>query len=165
MLVLPIARDKIKTKDGHEYRVLEFTPYKDAGPAVYAKKRDSKDSVLVYFFDIDEINGTRVFYKSGPKVFEAAGHVNREEHLPQPDDKISLKKHVYDHQEREAGEIDVTELKLKPRGHQVNSGLLVKDAAGNFYRIKDVVDIKRALGGKKFNRASFVEIYRDYFGV
>lgn len=163
MLVVPISKDVILTKDGMKLRVVEYTNYKEGGPAVYAKSA-AKELVLVYFFDIAEINGTKVEYERGSKVFNALGKISREQHLPQPDDKIVvLKDSLSDEDEKSRAE--VATLKLKSKSLGVNKGLFVKDDQGNAYRLKQILDIDRALGGSNFDRDAFMSTYKDYTGV
>lgn len=163
MLVVPITKDVIITKDGNKLRVVEYTNYKEGGPAVYAKSA-AKELVLVYFFDIAEINGTKVEYERGSKVFNALGKISREQHLPQPDDKIVvLKDSMSDEDEKSRAE--VATLKLKSKSLGVNKGLFVKDDQGNAYRLKQILDIDRALGGSNFDRDAFMSTYKDYTGV
>ena len=163
MLVVPILKDVIITKDGNKLRVVEYTNYKEGGPAVYAKSA-AKELVLVYFFDIAEINGTKVEYERGSKVFNALGKISRDQHLPQPDDKIVvLKDSMSDEDEKSRAE--VATLKLKSKSLGVNKGLFVKDDQGNAYRLKQILDIDRALGGSNFDRDAFMSTYKDYTGV
>lgn len=164
MLVVPIAKDTIKTKDGSTYKVVEYTNYKEAGPAVYARS-PSKENVLVYFVDIAEINGTKVEYQRGTKVFNALGKVSRSQPLPQPDDKVvlSIDKISSDDDEKDQAEVDGLKLKSKALG--INKGLFVRTTDGNHYRLKQIVDVIPALGTHTFNRAEFLKLYKDYTGV
>jgi hypothetical protein len=164
VLVVPIAKDIIHTKDGVKYKVVEYTNYKEGGPAVYARAQDSKDLALVYFFDIDSINKTKVEYQRGSRVFHALGKISRKQQLPQPDDKIVFKSdQVTDEEGKEQAEVDGLKLKSKSLG--INKGLFVKDADGNYYRLKQIIDITPAIGGDDFNRELFLSIYKDYIGV
>lgn len=164
MLIVPVAKDKVRTTDGHEYRVISYTNYKDGGPAVYCKDKTSTSPVLVYFFDIDQVNGTNVEYQRGSRVFRALGKVKREFHLPQPDDKVTvLTNKVSDEDGKER--VDVDGLKLKSKALGVNKGIFFKDTDGNAYRLNQILDIDRALGGERFNREAFLAYYKDYTGV
>jgi hypothetical protein len=158
MLVVPIAKDVIKTKDGVKLKVVEYTNWKESGPAVYARSQDSQDNVLVYFVDIEEINGTKVEYHRGSKVFQALGRVPRAQPLPQPDDKIILK-------DSDDNKIEVDGLKLKAKSLGINKGMFVKDTNGNYYRLKQILDIIPALGSSSFDRTAFLSYYKDYTGV
>lgn len=167
MLVVPIAKDKILTKDKQVLTVIEYTNYKDGGPAVYART-PSKDVVVVYFFDIAEINGTRVEYERGSKVFKALGKVSRAQHLPQEDDKVLvLVNRISDEDEAETGKMrkEVVGLKLRSKSLGINKGMFVKCADGESYRIKNILDIDRAIGDSSFNRDEFASIYKEYMGV
>ena len=164
MLVVPLEKDSIKTKDGNTYKVVEYTNYKEGGPAVYVRQSGVKDLILVYFFDIEEINGTRVEYQRGSKVFNALGKIKRVEHLPQPDDEIVvLNDSISETDGKHTVEVDTLKLKSKSLG--VNKGLFVKDTDGKSYRLKQIFDIERSLGGSNFNREDFLMIYKDYTGV
>lgn len=164
MLVVPLEKDKITTKDRHEYRVVTYTNFKEGGPAVYCRSKGGTEPVLIYFFDIDEINGVRVEYHKGSRVFTALGKINREQHLPQPDDKVMVPdKESSDKSAKKS--IEVTGLKLKSKTHGHNRGMLLKDAEGNYHRLKDVTTIDRSLGSDRFNKEAFKETYHDYMGV
>ena len=90
MLVVPIKGDKIKTADNSDIRIVStYTSLKDQ-PAVYLEKSTSAD-VYVYFSDIVEINGVRVEYEGGSKLFSALGPLKRKYNLPQPKDMIKIK--------------------------------------------------------------------------
>lgn len=166
MLVVPLAKDSIETNDGSHYKVVEYTNYKDGGPAVYAKASGSKDLILVYFFDIKSIEGTKVEYQRGSRIFKALGKIDRDYHLPQPDDKviISVKTSSADESSKQMLEVDTLKLKSKQLG--VNKGLHFKDLEGNYHRLKQIFDIDPALGGDiKFNRDDFLSYYSDYTGL
>lgn len=165
MLVVPIAKDTIKTKDGHTYKVVEYTNYKEAGPAVYAKSPTSKESVLVYFVDIEQINGTRVEYQRGSKVFSAFGRIKRSQHIPQPDDTVILSIDKISHEDEEKDQAEVDGLRLKSKALGINKGMFIKTTDGNHYRLKQIVDIIPDLGSHHFNRTEFLKIYKDYAGV
>jgi hypothetical protein len=166
MLVVPLAKDSIVTKDGAKYKVVEYTNYKEGGPAVYAKLPGNKDLVLVYFFDIESINSTRVEYQKGSKIFHALGKITRTYHLPQPDDKIvTLKDDVSDEDADKNSKVEVEGLKLKSKSLGINKGLFIKDVDGEYYRLKQVFDIIPALGGNDFSRDKFLSYYKDYTGV
>lgn len=164
MLVVPIHKDTVKTQDGSIYKVVEYTNYKDGGPAVYAKLPNSSELVLVYFFDIEAINDTRVEYKRGAKVFHALGKIKRDQHLPQPGDKIIvLTDSITDEDGKES--FKVKDIKLKSRSLGVNKGLFVISEDGNAYRLKQILDIVPALGTHEFNKEKFLSSYKDYTGV
>jgi hypothetical protein len=164
MLVVPIYKDTIKTKDGVTYKVIEYTNFKEGGPAVYARGAGDDTNTLVYFIDIDEINGTKVEFQKGSKVFNALGKVKRAEHLPQPNDEIVvLSDKITNTDDKQTVEVDTLKLKSKALG--VNKGLFIKSSEGDSYRLKQILDIKRDLGGSGFNRDNFLKIYKDYTGV
>lgn len=159
MIVVPIEKDTITTKDGLLTKVVSYTNFKDSGPAVYCKIK-GEDQTLVYFFDIVKINDVAVEYSKAAKVFKALGKISREQHLPQPDDKVTIK--------TAAGPktaVDITGLKLKSKLLGISNGLFMKDVDGNFYRVADLIAVKSSIGSTRFNRADFFEIYADYLGV
>lgn len=160
MLVVPLEKDTIITKDGLIYRVVEYTNFKDGGPAVYAKEKDGDDTLaLVYFFDINKINKTQVEYQKTSKVFNALGRIKRAEHLPQPDDKITVSS-------AEDEVVEVKSLKLKSKSLGVNNGLFVQDTNSNYFRARDILTIDRAFGNSTaFDRDLFAQIYHDYLGT
>ena len=164
MLIVPIQKDVILTNDNKKLRVIEYTNYKDGGPAVYARTAN-KDVVLVYFFDIAEINGTKVEYQRGSRIFRALGKVSREQHLPQPDDNVVvLKSSISDDQESK-NTVEVAGLKLKSKALGVNKGMFIKDAEGNAFRLSQIHHIDKSLGTDNFDKSAFTAIYKDYMGV
>jgi len=165
MLIVPVYKDTIETLDGGKYRVVEYTNYKEGGPAVYAKSSTSKELVLVYFFDIASVNGTKVEFQRGSKIFKALGKIERPFPLPQPDDKlVVLNKHSSADQEgKETCTVDT--LKLKSKNLGINKGLFIKDTEGKYYRLNQILDIDPSLGGYSFDRTKFLSYYKDYTGV
>lgn len=168
MLVVPLAKDVIITKDRQKLRVVEYTNYKDGGPAVYAKTA-SKELVLIYFFDIDEINGTKVEYERGAKVFKALGKMRRAIHLPQPDDKVRILRDTIsgddDDEIAAKSRVEVKSLRLKSKALGVNKGLMFKDTDNGSFRMNEILDVDRAVGGDDFDRDAFLRLYRDYTGA
>lgn len=165
MLVVPINKDTIETEDGAKYKVVEYTNYKDGGPAVYARSPSSKEVVLVYFIDIISINGTKVEYQRGSKIFKALGKIDREQQLPQPDDRIIFLSNKTDNDLEEKEQSKVEDLKLKSKSLGINKGMFVKDDNGDTHRIKHILDIIPELGGASFDRGAFLKYYKDYIGV
>lgn len=164
MYIVPLAKDTIHTKDGNDYIVVEYTNYKEGGPAVYCKN-ENKDVFVVYFFDISRINGTAVDYVKNQKIFKAHGKVKRLFDLPQPDDGISvnnINKHEWT---KVSSKLQVSLLKLKSKSLGINKGLMVKDEEGNYHRLKDITNIERALGSSEFNQSEYYTYYKDYMGV
>jgi hypothetical protein len=164
MLVVPISKDIITTKDGVKYRVVEYTNYKEGGPAVYCRLPKNSELFLIYFFDIDTINGTRVEFNRSQRVFNALGRIHRDQHLPQPGDMVEVPQATRDGDEP-ATNPRVASLKLKSKSLGINKGMFVKDGEGNYHRIRHLTNITRELGGTRFNRKEFLEYYRDYIGV
>ena len=155
MLVVPIEKDVITTSDNLVYQVVEYTNFKDGGPAIYTKSKNDSSLTLVYFFDIVKINRTEVEYQKDSKVFNALGKIDRSQHLPQPDDKVTVGDKT----------VEVKSLKLKSKRTGESKGMLLKSTDDDYFRIKNIDDIQRALGGSNFNKDKFLELYRDYIGI
>ncbi len=160
MLIVPLKGDKIETKDGVEFTVLEYTNYKDRGPAVFVEHTAAIPSDAVYFFDIVKINGVSVNYGGG-KVFKAAGLIKRRFHLPQPGDTITVR----------SGEspvdLRVSGLKLHSKTEGLTKGLLVQvknEGETTYYRLGQIIDIQRSVGNDLFDRSKFLGYYKDYTG-
>lgn len=166
MLVVPLAKDTIHTKDGVEYKVVEYTNYKEIGPAVYARLKGNKELSVVYFNDIDKINKTKVEYQKGSKVFLALGNLHRKYQLPQPDDNVLFaEKYSHNSDKDTEDTIDIDTLKLKSKSLGINKGLFIKGTDGEYYRLKHLLNLIPSLGGPKFNRDEFMDYYKDYIGV
>lgn len=170
MLIVPVKSDKIVTHDGKMYRVVSYNNFKDQGPAVFGKtiKQSTEDShhlVLVYFFDIEKINGVTVEYVAGSKVFRALGYVKRAQHLPQPDDKVTVETTDINTEESDTKFFDVKGLKLKSKslGHQ--RGMHVLGSEDEVCRLKHVKNIRRVLNEDQFNLEEFQKLYHEYFGA
>jgi hypothetical protein len=160
MLIVPLAGDKIETKDGVEFTVLAYTNYKERGPAVQVEHTAAVPSDAVYFFDIIKINGISVTLGSG-KVFKAAGNVKRKYHLPQPGDLITVRSG------NAPADQQVSGLKLHNKTEGLTKGLLVttKGEGENVnFRLGNIVDIQRSIGNDMFDRNKFLRYYRDYTG-
>lgn len=160
MIVVPIEKDTIKTKDGLTIRVVSYTNFKDSGPAVYCRNRGDDNQTLVYFFDIAEINGTIVEYSKATRMFTALGKLSRAQNLPQPDDKVTVS--------LKGGEkitVEVATLKLKSKLLGFSRGMFFKDGEGKAHRVKSIVDISPAIGGRSFVHKEFHSTYQDYLGA
>lgn len=164
MLVVPLSKDTIRTKDGVIYKVIEYTNFKEIGPAVYAKLKGNKQLSIVYFADIDMINKTKVEYQRGSKVFLALGNLDRKYQLPQPDDNVIFGS-TYSHglgKDR----VDVVSLKLKSKSLGNNKGLFIKDSDGEYHRLKHILDIEPSIiNTTQFNLEEYLDYYKDYIGV
>lgn len=163
MFVVPLPKDKISTKDGAELEVVAYTNFKSKGPAVYVEHQAGTPAVAIYFFDIEKINGVRVEFNQGSKVFTALGHIKRKTHLPQQNDQLVVKKPSEDNPE-ETTIIEVKELKLHSKQLGLGRGLLIRDKENNFFRLDDVININRAVGSDSFNRKRFLRLYSEYRG-
>jgi hypothetical protein len=162
MLVVPLKRDKIETKDGVSFQVLSYTNYRDKGPAVYVEHTPAVPSDAVYFFDIAKINGKTVEFIPGAKVFRSLGPLGRKIQLPQPNDTIVYRDGSGAHT------ITVKNLKLHKRG-DLAKGLLVIGVDGVTeeqvtVRMAQIIDIQRDIGNDMFSKDKFLSLYSDYLG-
>jgi hypothetical protein len=71
MLIVPLKGDKLTTTDGPEFTVDSYTNFK-TDPAVYVDVPRGQNPI-VYFQDIEQINGVKVEYNKATKVFTALG--------------------------------------------------------------------------------------------
>lgn len=161
MLVVPIKGDTITTKDGPQFKVDSYTNYK-ADPAVYVDVPAGQNSI-VYFQDIEEINGVKVEYNKSSKVFTALGTIKRKYNLPQPKDVITVERPG---SPDDAGDNDTTVKtpKLHNRAIGLSRGMVLIDVDDNVFSLSDVIDIEREVGGEHFDRKRFIKYYRDYMG-
>lgn len=159
MLVVPVAGDKITTKDDSTPRIVSsYTNLKDE-PAVYLPVGSSKDR-FVFFSDIVEINGVRVEYKADSKMFDALGPLKRKFNLPQPKDKIRVKLQNVPYKD-ESEEIEVASLRLHSKKHGISKGLLVCGQASCF-TLGEILDISRRNWTETFDPKKFKKYYFDY---
>lgn len=158
MIIVPIQKDKIKTSDGQELKVVSYTPFKEGGPAVHCKL--AGEIITIYFFDIKQINDITVEYLKSQKAFRAIGKFDRSVHLPQPDDKIIIQKKGSSKHERMS--VEVSTVRMKPRDKVILKGAQVKDTNGDWHRFADIVGINRAIGTNDWNLTEFKELYKDY---
>lgn len=160
MLVIPVAGDKIATKDNSTpAKVSSFTSLKDE-PAVYLVPSTSSEK-FVYFSDIVEINGVRVEYVPESKVFDALGPLKRKYNIPQPGDTITVKLKVVDYNNDDSEKIEVKEIKLHSKKYGIGRGLLTCGEKSCF-SIADILDIERDGWTEKFDQDRFRKYYSDY---
>lgn len=158
MLVVPLPKDIITTKDGAKLSVVTYTNFKSKGPAVYVEHKRGTPAVVIYFFDIDRINDVRVELNPSSKVFNALGNIKRKYHLPQPNDLVTVNAD-------DAGTIiEVKDLKLHNKSIGLSQGLVIRDKENNFHRLSDIVSIDRAVGSDDFNQKRFLRLYSEYRG-
>jgi hypothetical protein len=155
MYVVPIKGDLIKTIDGAEFTVAEYTNFKSRGPAVYVEQESSSNALAIYFFDIEELNGIKVTYNSSTKILSALGHFKRKQHLPQKHDIITTE---------DTKTFKVSDLKLHNRKYGLSHGLLIIGSDDEVYSLKDIVAIKRSFGDSFFDKKQFQKTYSDYLG-
>ncbi len=158
MIVVPLKKDKILTSDDQELKVVSYTPYKEAGPAVHCKLAD--EIITVYFFDIKEINNIKVEYLKSQKAFKVFGKFERQIHLPQPDDKVTIQKKGSSKHERII--VEVAQLKMKSKDKIITKGAQLKDTEGLWHRLDEIVSINRAIGTNDWNLGQFKHFYKDY---
>jgi hypothetical protein len=162
MLVVPIRGDKIKTADSSDVRIVSsYTSLKDQ-PAVYLEKATSADA-YVYFSDIVEINGVRVEYESGSKLFSALGPLKRKYNLPQPRDTIKIKL-IDTAYKQEIEEVEVDSLKLHNKTVGATRGLMVCSKEAN-YPLSEVLEVEHKNGYEKFDKDKFCAYYIDYLPI
>lgn len=168
MIVVPLNKDTITTKEGVNLTVRGYVNYKAKGPAVYANNEPGSPIVVVYFFDIAKINDVNVDFISSSKIFNALGKIKREIHLPQPHDYIFVPDSGNDLSKdsslRNAKRVKVQGYKLHSKKHGLSKGLLIEDDEKNVYRLNDIYEIKRDIGNDEFNHKRFVKIYNEYKG-
>lgn len=165
MLIVPLTNDIIINKDDSELVVLSYTNYKTRGPAVYAKSPSAGNNDIqhvVYFFDIEKLNGVRVQFVETQKVLRALGLVKRKYHLPQPKDTLTI---LDADLGLDSDEIvtRVERLKLHAKD-EISRGLQFVCDNDKCYRLEDIIDIKNAVGGNHFSRSKFLKYYEDYRG-
>jgi hypothetical protein len=159
MFVVPIAGDRVRTKDnGDPKTVSSFSSLKDE-PAVYLKPGSSRERYL-YFSEIVEINGVHVEYDATSKIFDALGPLKRRYNLPQPKDTVTVKLNSAPFK-RETEEIEVIALKLHNKREGITRGLLTC-AERSCFTIPEILDVKRRSWTESFSAAGFKRYYRDY---
>jgi hypothetical protein len=159
MLVVPVAGDKILTKDNSdEVIVSSYSNLKDE-PAVYLKPTP-EDQKFAYFKDIVSINGVRVEYDPSSKLFKALGTLRRKFNLPQPKDIIVVRLMDVPYK-KETTEVVVDSLKLHNKREGVSRGLLACGEKSCF-TLSEILDIKRDSWTETFNAQKFCRFYFDY---
>jgi hypothetical protein len=160
MLVVPVAGDKIITKDVSDpATVSSFTSLKDE-PAVYVVPSTSKEK-YIYFSDIVEINGVRVEYDPETKCFEALGPLKRAFNIPQPKDTMVVKLKQVSYGEDETEKIEVKSVKLHSKKYGIGRGLLACGEKSCF-SLADILELERNGWAEKFDAEKFRKYYLDY---
>jgi hypothetical protein len=162
MLIVPLRGDKITTADGPEFVVDSYTNFK-TDPAVYVDVARGQNSI-VYFQDIDLINGVKVEYNKASKVFTALGIVKRKYNLPQPKDSITVR-NAGNQEDAENDHVLVKTAKLHSRAIGLSKGLVIQDADGGIHGLADIIDIERSVGSEHFDSKRFIKYYKDYSGA
>lgn len=159
MFVVPVPKDKIRTKDdGDPKTVSSFSSLKNE-PAVYLLPGTSRER-YVYFSDIVEINGVRVEYDGDSKTFNALGPLKRKYNLPQPKDTVTVKLSDAPFK-KDRDEIEITSIKLHNKREGITRGLLVCSDKSCF-SLNEVLNVKRRSWTESFNAEGFKKYYRDY---
>jgi hypothetical protein len=153
MFVVPVTNDKIKNLDGDEFVVSSYTNLKKE-PAVYTTEK-----TVIFFTEIDEINGVRVSYNTGSKCFESLGVMRRRYNLPQPGDECEIVVKAAGTESQNI--LKVKHLKLHNRSEGIANGLVVCDDA-LCVKLTEITNIKRKQGSEKFDPAGFKKYYFDY---
>lgn len=159
MLIVPLTGDKITTVEGAEFTVLSYTNFKARGPAVYVENQPGEASLVIYFFDIEKINGVKVEYSDTMKLFKSLGALKRAVHLPQIKDTMVLLKPKTPI-DSPNDEMEITTLKLHNKTEGVGKGLLICGEDGCF-PLSEMIDLKRS-HPEHFNRSRFLRIYKEY---
>lgn len=159
MQVVPIKGDVITTADGPKFTVSSYTNFKSKGPAVYVEHNDGEASLLIYFFDIVEVNDVKVEFNNQSKILNALGYIKRKVHIPQKHDTI----YVHDEEGNEQ-KLKVKELKLHNKNLGLSRGLLIIGNDDEVYSMRDIINIKRVSGDSWFDEKKFQSIYSDYLG-
>lgn len=160
MFVVPVAGDKIVTKDVSDPAIVSsFTSLKDE-PAVYVVPSSSKEK-YIYFSDIVEINGVRVEYDPDSKCFDALGPLKRKFNIPQPKDTITVKLKNVSYGEDETEKIEVKKVKLHSKKWGIGRGLL-SCGEKSCFSLADILMIDRNGWTEKFDPEGFRRYYLDY---
>jgi hypothetical protein len=165
MLLVPVAGDTIKTKDGIPHKVLAYLPFKAEGPAVLAAGlSDGAPEITVFFNEIAQLAGQKVQLlknADGYNVFETNGFIERPAQLPQPGDSIKAKLQG-DEFEREY-EVQRVRVHVKD---QLSTGMIFdcieppheEDSPTVQIPLSRITDVDQSL----FSREKFLKYYNDY---
>jgi hypothetical protein len=158
MIIVPVLGDEVKTKDGLPSKVISYTNYKPAGPAVIVSSGASTDEIQ--FSDIISINNQEVKLlkdADGYNVFEITGYLKRKFELPQPGEYIQS-----DVSGTQTEQYKVQRVRLHVQGKS-SSGIILDvlhqdETAPIEITLNQITDIKDAL----FNKENFLKFYSDY---
>ena len=159
MIVVPIAGDQLKTKEGKPSKVLSYTNYKLDGPAVVCQPTVGTTETI-HLDDIVELAGQPVKLiktADGYNVLESDGFIERKFQLPQPGDTVTS-----DASNVETRDYRVNRIRLHVPD-KLSSGLILDVAEiGSDETIEltldQITDVKKML----FKRDKFLEYYSDY---
>ena len=153
MLILPIKGDRIKTTDSSEESVVTSYSGLKSEPCVYTQGNGTS---VIYFSNIDEINGIKVEFNNTTKIFDSIGPLKRRIHIPQPKDIIT----VIDIDailDSSKDETEVKSLKIEK-----TLGLIIR-TANKDYDLLDIQDIESPNIVGNFNLQLFKRLYIYYF--
>jgi hypothetical protein len=157
--VVPVAGDSIKVVDNETpFKVTSYSNMKPE-PAVYVDVPKGENNV-VYFYDIEEINGVRVEYNRSAKLFDTLGLLKRKQNLPQPGDEISVAGQTPDGSPEDQKTV-VKNVKLHNKLEGISRGLVVCDV-NTCYDLTQIKQIDRKTGTEKFDAEKFQKYYFDY---
>lgn len=159
MLIVPVQGDIVTTYDLLEFEVDSYTPYK-TDPAVYVKVPRGQNPI-VYFQDIDLINGVKLEYNKSAKIFTALGTIKRKYNLPQPKDTITFRNTNGSGEEFE-DVVEVKTIKLHNKAIGLSAKLSIVDENKTVHSLSDIRDITRSAGSEHFDRKKFLKYYEDY---
>lgn len=157
--VVPVVGDNIKVTDNETpFKVTSYTNMKQE-PAVYVDVPKGENNV-VYFYDIEEINGVRVDFNRSSKMFETLGLLKRKQNLPQPGDEITVVGKSLDGSPEDVKTV-VKAVKLHNKLEGLSRGLVVCDE-NTCYDLTQIKHIDRKTGSEKFDSAKFQKYYFDF---
>lgn len=159
MLLVPVKGDKIKIRDSDELCVVSSYTNLKSDPALYIVGQASD---VIYFSNIEEINGIKVEFNSSNKVFDSMGPLRRRINLPQPGDTIKIKEQDESSDYKDSDFV-IKSIKLHDRSKKA-FGILVNTNLQT-YDLSDIVDIERKLSVEKFDLSLFKRYYIDYFPI
>lgn len=161
MLIVPLKGDQVTSNEGETFTVTEYTNYK-SDPAIYIDA--SSGNKILYFQDIDQINGVKVEYNKSSKVFNSLGIIKRKYNLPQSKDILTIQNPGAP-EDAQPVDVEVKTVKLHSRSIGLSKGLAVIDSDSNVFVLSDILNIERANGGEHFDRKKFLRYYKDYTGA
>lgn len=158
MIIVPIAGDSLKTKDGLPFKVLAYTNYKSDGPAVVVQATVGQETVQ--FSEIETINDHAVEVlkdADGYNVLSTDSYVHRKFSLPQPGDFI--KSSVSGIEERS---YQVKRIRLHIQGNLAGGMIFDAQERDDPAVVEISLDQISNIDHTLFNRDKFLAYYADY---